>query len=263
VSITVALLIPTSAEGRFILGVDRVENDEAAVSLELLSRIGPYVPDAQAVVYDMALRGKHIQVILTELGLIAVVGVHAKRRSDKEKSRKHDDYVPKTLDLDDITVEMPDGTKEIVHLASCDGWLSIKTIKENGEPHYEPLEYVRIQPRRDKKRFRFYVQVRLPEEYGRKEVSIRLFQNAEDDRRGINRPENLRGIPEGSEDFKRLIKLRPDAEGINDGLKDSFFGRRAPAKGWRRVMVDLLGHARMNAVTLARCRARAPVSAAA
>jgi hypothetical protein len=35
------------------------------------------------------------------------------------------------------------------------------------------------------------------------------------------------------------------------------FGRRASGKGWRRVMVDLLGHARLlNAVTLARCRAR-------
>jgi hypothetical protein len=83
--------------------------------------------------------------------------------------------VPKTLDLRPVTVVIPDGTEEIVQLTSYGGWLSIKTIKENGEPHYEPLKYVRIQRRRNKDRFRIYVQVRLPEEYGRKEISIPLF----------------------------------------------------------------------------------------
>lgn len=39
---------------------------------------------------------------------------------------------------------------------------------------------------------------------------------------------------------------------------------RASGKGWRRQMVDLLGHARLvNALTLARCRARLPVEAVA
>jgi hypothetical protein len=78
------------------------------------------------------------------------------------------------------------------------------------------------------------------------------------------RPENLRAIPEGSDDFKRLHVLRPDAESISRGVDDSFFLRRAPGKGWRRVLVELLGHARVvNSVTLARCRARAPARAAA
>jgi hypothetical protein len=57
--------------------------------------------------------------------------------------------------------------------------------------------------------------------------------------------------------FARLQVLRPDAESINRGIEDSLFIDRASGKGWRRQMVDLLGHARLvNATTLARCRAR-------
>ncbi len=98
---------------------------------------------------------------------------------------------------------------------------------------------------------------KLPDEYGGKVIAVRHHQNAEDDRRGINRTENVRPIPEGSEDFARLQVLRPDAESINRGIEDSLFINRASAKGWRRQMVDLLGHARLvNAITLARCRAR-------
>jgi hypothetical protein len=55
--------------------------------------------------------------------------------------------------------------------------------------------------------------------------------------------------------------LRPDAKSINSGVEDALFKNRASAKGWRRQMVDLLGHARLvNAITLARCRAREPLN---
>ena len=59
------------------------------------------------------------------------------------------------------------------------------------------------------------------------------------------------------------MKLRPDAESINRGVEDSLYMNRASAKGRRRQLVDLYGYARVvNAVTLARCRARdrAPVA---
>jgi hypothetical protein len=105
---------------------------------------------------------------------------------------------------------------------------------------------------------------RLPETYGGEIISVRLHQNSEDDRRGLNRAENVRPIPEGSEDFTRLYVLRPDAESINRGIEDSLFINRASAKGWRRLMVDLLGHARLLiAITLARCRAKQHLVAAA
>ena len=51
--------------------------------------------------------------------------------------------------------------------------------------------------------------------------------------------------------------LRADAESINRGIEDSLFINRASAKGWRRLLVDQLGYARLvNATTLARCRSK-------
>jgi hypothetical protein len=223
----------------------------------MLRRTKPYAPFAQAVVWDMILRGEHLQVILRELGLVPVVGVHAKGNPRGAEGRRSRSYVPKTIDLDSVPVTMPDGTTRVVHLAARDGAVTLKELTETGEPHYEPLVCVRIQRHPDKKLFRWYGYYRLPPEYGSAVVSLRLHQDADDDRRGLNRTENLRPIPEGSEDFTRLHVLRLDAESINRGVEDSLFINRASAKGWRRQMVDLLGHARLvNAITLARCRAR-------
>jgi hypothetical protein len=193
---------------------------------------------------------------------VPVVQVHAKENPNgktgrKRKGRRKGTYVPKTLDLEDIDVTMPDGTTGIAHLAAYDGAASVKTLTETGEPHYELLECVRIQRHPDKRRYRWFGYYRLPEEYGGQIVPIRLHQDKSDDDGKINRTENLRPIPENSEDFARLHVLRPDSESINNQVDLSLYDRRASAKGWRRQMVDLLGHARLvNAITLARCRAR-------
>jgi hypothetical protein len=73
----------------------------------------------------------------------------------------------------------------------------------------------------------------------------------------LNRTENLPPFPQSSEDKGRLHALRPDAESINDGIERSLYIKRASAGGWRRQIVNLLGHASLvNAITLARCRAR-------
>ena len=173
-------------------------------------------------------------------------------------------FVPKAADLEDITVRMPDGTSRVVHIAAYNGAASIKELTESGEPYYQVMECARIQRHDDKHRYRWYGYYRLPEEYGDQEISLRLHQNEEDDRRRVNRPENLRAIPEGTADYDRLHPLRPDAESINRGVDDSLYIKRASALGWRRLMVDLLGHARLvNAITLARCRARERLRSAA
>ena len=71
-------------------------------------------------------------------------------------------------------------------------------------------------------------------------------------------------MPEGSFDYERLHVLRPDAQSMNRAIEDTPYINRASAKGWRRQMVDLLGHARLvNAITLARCRARTHLEMAA
>lgn len=55
-----------------------------------------------------------------------------------------------------------------------------------------------------------------------------------------------------------------DAESINNHLDGTLFLRRASVAGWRRVLVDLLGYARVvNALTLARVRTRSTIESAA
>jgi hypothetical protein len=55
---------------------------------------------------------------------------------------------------------------------------------------------------------------RRPAEYGGRPSLCASTENAGDDRR-LNRTENLRPIPEGSEDHAGLHVLRPDAKSIN------------------------------------------------
>jgi hypothetical protein len=252
-----AFLNTRRAEGRFILGIEHVNTDEAQAALTMLRRIRPHAPGAQALVWDMILRGVHINTILAEIGLVPVVRVHAKEKLEGGKGRRAGSYVPKAVDLDDIQVKMPDGTTRVAHIAAYDSAACLKEITETGEPHYEPLERVRLQRHRDKNAFRWYGHYRLPAEYGGRVIVVRHHQNDDDDRRYLNRTENLRPIPEASEDFERLHVLRPDAESINRGIEDTLYINRASAKGWRRQIVDLLGYARLvNAITLARCRPR-------
>jgi hypothetical protein len=219
---------------------------------------------AQAVVWDMILRGVHNQVILRELGLVPVVAVHARENPERGAGRRAGTYTPKTADLETRTVTLPDGQKRVVHLAAHNGAVAIKELTESGEPHYRVLPCVRIQRHRDKAAYRWYGYYRLPAEYGGGQIPVRLHANADDERRGLNRTEVLRPIPEGSEAYERLISLRPDSESSNNDVKRTHHERRASALGWRRQIVDLLGVARVtNAVTLARCRARERVDAAA
>lgn len=246
------------SEGRFILGVDHAGGDEARVGVYLLRLARQNAPGAQAVVWDMALRGSHMQTLLTELGLVPVVKVHAESNPDGGRGRRAGTYTPKTGDLHDMRIAMPDGRQQLVLISACDGWVSIKELDETGAPHYRPLEVVRIQPHENKDGiFRWYGFYKLPAEYGGKTIPVRLHQNEDDTSRKLNRTEILRPIPEGSDDFKRLHVLRADAESINRGIEDSLFINRASAKGWRRLLVDQLGYARLvNATTLARCRSK-------
>jgi hypothetical protein len=93
---------------------------------------------------------------------------------------------------------------------------------------------------------------------------VRLHGNDEDERRGLNRAENLRPIPPSDPDFGRLYGRRNDAESLNRALEDSLYLGRAHSLGWVRQRTDLLGFALMhNAITRARLRKRKRRTAAA
>ncbi len=66
-----------------------------------------------------------------------------------------------------------------------------------GRPHYEHLRCTRIQPHRDN-RVPLIRLLPAPDEYGAGEIPLRLDRMKGDDRRRLDRTENLRAIPEGS-----------------------------------------------------------------
>jgi hypothetical protein len=137
-----ALVSTRREEGRFIVGIEHVgDDDEAAAAVRMLRRAHLHAPGAQAVVWDNILRGVHNQTILTELGLVPVVGVHAKKNPDGAKGRRAKTYVPKTADVETKTVPRPDGSEVLLHLSAVDGAVCVKHLTETGEPHYEPLEW--------------------------------------------------------------------------------------------------------------------------
>jgi len=75
---------------------------------------------------------------------------------------------------------------------------------------------------------------------------VRLDTTDEDKARKLNRSENVRQIPPGDPDFKRIYPRRSDAESINRSLDDSMWLGRAHSKGAKRQSVNLLGFALMT-----------------
>ncbi len=78
-----------------------------------------------------------------------------------------------------------------------------------GEPHYEPLELTRLQRNSNKHSFRWYAYYELPGSLGGEEISVRHHQNAEDNKRSLNRTENLRAIPEGIRGLRQTARSPP------------------------------------------------------
>ena len=256
------LISARSNTGRMILDVAYVKSNEAAVAIESLRSLKPYCPGAQACVWDMALRGVHLQIILRELGWLPVVRV-----ADKTHTKvrgKSVAYQDKFVHVENQTVTGSDGLARTVEIYAKAGAIGLAELDETGGQHFVPLKPGTIRRRVDKCGFRWYREYVLPETYGGSVVTVRLHGDANDEKRGFNRAENVRAIPAGTPDFNRLHVLRSDAESINRGLEDTLFLNRAGSLGWRRQRLELLGYALLvNSLTLARHRAREPVPIAA
>ena len=140
-----------------------------------------------------------------------------------------------------------------MNLYSRGGQVGVGRLDENGEMIFVPLERVRTHRNEAKDGlFRWYNDYRLPDGGT---VTVRLHGNDEDDRRRLNRPENVRPIPPDDPDFRRLFRQRNDAESINRGLDDTLYLRRAHSVGHRRQWINLLGYALMvNSLALAEHR---------
>ncbi|MDP9342519.1 MAG: hypothetical protein M3Q23_10610 [Actinomycetota bacterium] len=247
-------------EDRVMLDVRYVpfsgEGGEAGVALESFASIHPLAPGVIGVIWDMAVRGVHIDRIMRELGWLTVTGVAAKEHHVR-RGQKGGRRVEKERLVEVRTVKALDGTEVKVRLLARRGALGISTLDEDGNHLWEPLERLQTIRRRDKGGFRFYNRYRLPPGYVKKDILVRLHGDASDARRKLNRAENLRAIPPGDPDFDRLYSRRSDAESLNDEIERSLYLKKAHSIGHLGQESDLLGFMRLhNALVLARRRVR-------
>ncbi|HSH62056.1 MAG TPA: hypothetical protein VK988_20900 [Acidimicrobiales bacterium] len=238
---------------------------EAQVAMAAIERLSPHVSGAQALVYDTALRGTHHQRLLRDLGIVPVNRVTAAKAGARKPRRAEGRRVEKSVYVENKTVTLADRTERSVQLFARGGAIGLGEIDDTGEVQFVELPRTRTHRIRDKSGlYRWYNNYALPAAYGHATVTVRLHGNDDDAKRRFNRTENVRAIAPPDPDFKRLFRIRNDAESINRGLDDSMYLRRAHSLGHRRQLVNFLGYALMvNGLALQEHRRRAALASAA
>jgi hypothetical protein len=228
----------TDVHGRIIIDTRHcpIVGGEAKTAMAAFRDIAPAMPGAQGVVYDTALRGVHHQELMRDLGWLSINRVQAKEVASK--NGKGVKRVEKTTHIEDKTV---DGKR--LRLFAQGGTLCLSDVDHNGEQYLTALKRLRTIRRADKcGTFRWYCEYALPDGGT---VMARLDTTDQDRERNLNRSENLRQIPPGDPDFKKIYRRRNDAESINRALDDSMWLGRAHSKGAARQSVNLIGYALM------------------
>jgi hypothetical protein len=233
--------------GRIILDLEWVpRGNEANAALECFRRLTPLVPGAQGIVYDTALRGKHHQVLLRELGLMPVNRVASAAGPKRAPRGIRRPRTAKTAHVEDKILRRPDGSSVRISVYATGGAIGIGQLTDDGQMRFTPLRRVRTHRICDGTGlFRWYNDYRLPASLGGGVLTVRLHGNDEDGTRGFNRTENVRPIPQSDPDFRRLYARRNDAESINRHLVDTMWLGRAHSVGHVRQHVNLLGFALM------------------
>jgi hypothetical protein len=243
---------------RMILSYGYVRGgQEAAVAVDCLNRVLPRLPGTQAVIYDGAFHGVHINELIRNHGVIPIVpGTAASGGKHAGTTR-----VERTKQLGQGMITRSDGRHESCQLWSDGGALRLATMAEDGSVVLIPVKRIKLEQRGKPGAYRLYGVYQIPADEGGGTLRVAHYQTAEDRKRGLNRTEHLRPMPPGDADYERLYKRRPDAESINRGYDDHRYLRRAHSVGRHRQMVDVLLHALfVNSLALARARARHGVS---
>lgn len=230
----------------------------------LVKKIRPLVPGAQAYAYDMAVRGKHINA-LYNLGLVPLVKVPL-------ASRKKGGVAP-TARIGTVDAKTVSGKTAPVQVYAVNGAAGTEfTIA--GKKEFVRFDIDKVLFRgKDGDSGRVYGDYTMPDKApvpnplrGAK-IRLRLNVTEEDlarrTSRGVpfNRTEYLRPILEGSDTWKTAYGRRNDSESSNNNLKRSLFNGRARSVGADRQWADMLGfylHSNLRAAVAHRKRTGDP-----
>lgn len=213
------------------------EDSEAALSVKKVKRLRALLPGSDGLMFDKAMRGKHIDQLYDE-GLQTHAKVsHARGGKLKEK----------IIELADVRV-----AQEVVGqllLVGLDGAAHVRVDigKRQELVRLEPGKTVSRESRRaDGKRFRWLKEYRVPDDpripkaMRGGQIRCRLDTTDEDRSKGLNRAENLRPIARGDADWPTVGGPRSRAESLNEFLKRKWPNKRIPAIGARRQQMRIL-----------------------
>lgn len=202
----------------------------------------------QAVVYDGALRGVHVDQIMRQFGYI-VIAKQATSRTDEDVAGTRLVMTPsgrraRSYPLGTVTHDLP--THQCAHqLAAVGGQVVAVDLDEAGDPVIVstlargPVK----RQRRATGAYHFNVGYTLDCPSGPFTVWLSPHPGRDGDTR---RPENLRVIPTDDPDAQRLYGLRSDAESFHSNFKRTLLVNRAMTLGWRRGLIDLYCFALYN-----------------
>jgi hypothetical protein len=216
--------------------------------IESIKALVGLLPNAQALSWDMALHGTHLD-ITRRLGLTDIVKVNktAARAGKKIPPPKDDHGKRRTGHV----FRLCDGTTQELALYTYDGHPHMEVIAE-GKKHKLPLAKTRlrrVEHRSDGyRRYGDYTtpdDARVPAPLRGAMVVVRLDRTKDDGK--YNRAELLRPItihdppvqpnpdPDHHSEFDQRYVPRPGAESINRWYKQRFTDGRAPAVGRHRI----------------------------
>ena len=224
---------------RVVLAVDRVDRpgQEADTAVRAIKRLHAVAgAGIQAIVYDGAMRGVHIDELLTGHGLVVINKVHA---SAKTAARRGKNTKPRWFTLGTWEHDTPQGACGH-QLAAVDGAVSEIGLDDQGKPVVlSRLERRQVKrPRRSSGRFHFNVAYEVPCPDGAFQAWVTPHGLAGDT--DHKTADAVRIIAEGEPDFDRLYGLRNDAESFNSQLKRSLLVDRAMSLGGKRQLLDVL-----------------------
>ncbi|OZB88188.1 MAG: hypothetical protein B7X41_09455 [Microbacterium sp. 14-71-5] len=230
---------------RVVLTVGRVERpgqeaDDAMAAFWPLHDVAG--AGIQAVVYDGAMRGAHIDDLMTRAGVVAINKVHA---SSKTAARRGRSTTPRWFTLGTWQHDLPGGP--CTHqLAAVDGAVSEIGLDDSGRPVVlGRLHRVQVKrPRRGSGRYHFNVGYTVP--CAEEPFTAWVTPHAGPDDKDHKRADAVRVIAEGEPDFELLYGLRNDAESFNAQLKRTLLVDRAMSLGGRRQLLDVLCFATLH-----------------
>ena len=223
---------------RIVLAVDRVPEPgkEAATAVDLVEAIHDIAgPGLQAVVYDGAFQGVHIDRIMRNNGLVVVNKVAAAAVADDGT------VTPKQRPYTTVTHQISRNRtcRHTLHVRN--GTIVDVALADDGSPVVVG-EAVRRQVKRARRSdgtWRFNLAVTIPCPHG--DFEHWTSPHATDTEAW--RPEHLRLLPPDDPTFQKLYGLRNDLEALNNTFKRSLLVNRATSVGWERQLIDMYSYA--------------------